>query len=261
MGHLRISTLPKSQRWLDIFRQIAEMGTSETEIADIAHKTIQNVRSRFREMIYDNGVTAAFKFLVNLAVASREEDPRAWLLQIGIELPINPTPFSIAKAVSEWMTPNIGSKEYSEIAHQATADAIAKWYHENQPTTASLFESLEDPFEVWRKVGDGAGFCELSRMFFAELTQRYLGYFLEREASAALKDINNRGEFSLRLREYVDVISLYAFETAKITQSFAAGWFNRYARDNIPNETNIEQFLSHALEKMCDELQQEGDLE
>ena len=261
MGHLRISSLPKTQRWLDIFRQIAEMPASETEIAVIARKTIQNIRSRFRQMIHDNSVEGAFEFLVNLAIASREEDPRGWLLDTGIELPENPTPFSFAKAYSAWITVKTGSQEYSEIVQQATADAIAKWYHQNQPTMPSLFKSLEDPFEVWRNAGNGAGFCELSRTFFAELTQRYLGYFLERGASVALKDINDRVEFSLRLREHVEAISLYAFETAKITQSFSAGWFNKYAKESVPSEKNIKQFLSHALEKMCDELQQEGEEE
>ena len=53
----------------------------------------------------DNGVLATFQFLVNLAVASREENPQAWLLNIGIELPDDPTPLSFAKAVSAWIEP------------------------------------------------------------------------------------------------------------------------------------------------------------
>ena len=261
MGHERISLLPKTQKWLDISQQIAGMYASETEIADIAQQTIQKVRSRFRYITEDNGVLGAFQFLVNLAVASREENPQAWLLDIGIELPNNPTPFSFAKAVSAWIAPKRDSLEYSEIAQKAAGDAISSWYDQNQPTMGNLFKSLEDPFEVWRKAGNGAGFCELSRLFFAKFTQRYLEYFLEREASAALGGMDEGVEFKQQLEKHVDTISLHAFETAKIAQSFAAGWFNNNATEGVPSEKKIKGFLSFAFGKMRDELQREGDKE
>ena len=258
MGHIRISVLPKSKRWRDISQLIAGMHASETEVADIAQQTIQNVRSRFRHIERDNGVLGAFQFLVNLAIASREEDPRSWLLDIGIDLPHSPTPFSFAKAVSAYVAPKKDSFEYGEIAQQAAGDAICIWYDQNQERTLNLFESLEDPFEVWREAGNGAGFCELSRLFFAKFTQRYLEYFLERTASAALRGIDKRIEFEQQLKKHVDTISLHAFETAEITQSFAAGWFNKHTKERIPNEEEIVGFLSHAFGKIRDELQREG---
>ena len=64
MGHLRISVLPKTQKWRDIVQQIAEMHVSETKVADIAQQTIQNVRSQFSHIMQDNGVLGAFQFLV-----------------------------------------------------------------------------------------------------------------------------------------------------------------------------------------------------
>lgn len=256
MGHERLPGLPKTQKWRDIFHQVG--GTS---VSDTAGKTIQNVRSRFRNIMRDNGVLGAFQFLVTLAVASRAENPQERLLDVGIALPDNPTPLSFTKAVNAFVAPKRDSLEYSEIAQRAAGDAISRWYNENQPIMASLFESLEDPFEVWRRAGNGAGFCELSRLFFAKFTQRYLEYFLEREASAALGNIDKRVEFKQQLEEHVDSISLHAFETAKITQSFAAGWFNKYAKKDVPNEAEIKRFLSLAFGKMRDELQREGDEE
>ena len=261
MGHVRMSVLPTSQKWRNIIQQIAGMHVSNTEIADIARQTIQNVRDRFRYIRQDNGVLGTFQFLVNLAIASREEDPQARLLDIGIDLPDNPTPLSFAKAVNAYIAPRKDSFEYGEMAQKAAGDAISVWYRQNQVHTLNLFESLEDPFEVWRKAGSGPGFCELSRLFFAKFTQRYLEYFLEREASAALGDIDKRIEFEERLGEHADAISLHAFETAEITQRFAAGWFNRHATENIPSEEEIEGFLSHAFGKMRDALQREDDEE
>ena len=253
MGHERESGLPKTERWRAIVQQLGSVPVSET-----SKNTIQNVRAQFRRLIHDEGVLGAFQFLVNLAVASREENPHSRLQQIGIELPDNPTALSFAIAASIFVAPHRESLEYSEIAEKAASDAISNWYSENQPNVTPLFDSLEDPFQVWRRAGNGAGFCELSRMFFAKLTQRYLEYFLTREASAVLNSVEERNDFERQLGEHVDAISLHAFESAKITQSFAAGWFNRHAKEGVPNEDKVKDFMSVALGKMRDELQREG---
>ena len=50
----------------------------------------------------------------------------------------------------------------------------------------------------------------------------------------------------------------FAFETSRITQSFAAGWFNRYARERAPTKAELEGFLSVAFGKMREELMREA---
>jgi hypothetical protein len=111
---------------------------------------------------------------------------------------------------------------------------------------------------VWGRASNGAGFCELSRLFFAKFTERYLNYFLEREASAALPTIEDRQRFREQLRQHVDQVSQHAFEKAKITQSFAAGWYNRHARRGRPSRLEVERFLSIAFGKIREELLREG---
>ena len=256
MGHRRISSLPKSKKWQDISRLITAMPASESQVADVAQQTIDNVRTRFLRIEQDKGVSAAFRFLIELAVASHEDDPQATLANMGIELPDQPTPLALGKALGAWMESKRDSLEYGELARQAAGDAIAMWVDRNRAHTPSLFEST-DPFDVWRKAGTGAGFCQLSRLFFAKFTQRYLEYFLERSASAVLRDIDKRIEFKQRLEKHVDTLSQHAFETAKITQSFAAGWFNKHAKEGVPSEKKIKGFLSHAFGKIRDELQRD----
>ena len=255
MGHERIGVLPKSQQWRDVVQLIASLQMSEIEVSDIVIKTIQNVRSRFRYICRDEGVIAAFKFLIALSVASRSLHPRENLSVLGIDVPENPSLLSLAKSVHLWVSLKQESLEYSQIAQSATVDAIVDWYNQNKTGQGLLFESMDTGFEVWRKAGTGAGFCELARLFFAKFTERYLNYFLEREASAYLWSINEREEFGEQLEEYVDEISQYAFETAKITQSFAAGWFNKHASEGIPpNDEDIESFLWLAFGKIREEL-------
>lgn len=277
MGHERVGTLPKTQKWRVLVGQIAKLGRSGLggsgsggsgsdgssagapviEVPDVAEQTVRNVSRQFRKAHLDTGVRAAFEFLVLLAVAGRSSDPRQLLLEHGIEVPEKPTALSFAKAANSWLTRNQDSPEYRQMARGAVSDAISAWYRENKPPQDRLFEPPEDPFGVWRGAGNGAGFCELARLYFASFTERHLNYFLEREASAVLSGFGERDQFSERLQEHVEGVSKHAFETARIAQSFAAGWFNNNAREGVPDQEAIGRFLSVAFGKIRDDLLRE----
>lgn len=259
MGHERISLLPKSQKWREIVNEIADFGDQGVDIAGIVRQTTDNIRDRLTAVQRDGALAAAFKFLVSLAVASRGASPKERLQQIGIDVGSDPSPLDLAKSLQQWMASHVGSQEYARLAQFAATDAIATWYLDKKEKAAGLFAVEEQPFDVWRKSANGAGFCELSRIFFGKFTERYLNYFLEREASAVLPSIERREEFRLSLRQHVDQVSQHAFETAKITQSFAAGWFNKYATNAVPTDNEIRGFLSVALGKIREELRREGE--
>jgi hypothetical protein len=258
MGHERLGILPKTQRWQQVIDQIAKPSLSDEEVSSVARQTAHNISSRLRNIQTEPGVRIAFKFLVSLSVASRSPKPREALSSHGIEVPVAITPLSVAKAVRAQVAGKGDSLEYGEIAQNAAIDAIALWYEDNRDRQMSLFEPSADSFQVWRKTGNGAGFCELARLFFAKFTERYLNYFLEREASARLGNLYERDQFQKKMRDYVDIVSKHAFETAKITQSFAAGWFNKHAAQDIPTDGEIQDFLFVAFGKIREELQREG---
>lgn len=253
MGHERVGTLPKTQKWRALVGQIADFNVPDTTTTapDIAGQTIQNVRSRFRNAHNDSGINAAFEFLVILAVAARSGNPRGMLLENGIEIPDELTALSFAKAASRWIARNQDSLEYGKIARGAASDAIASWHYRNRTTQEKLFEFTDNSFDVWRNASNGSGFCELARFFFASFTKRYLSYFLEREASAVLPNIDDRDLLGEQLEKH-------AFETARITQAFAAGWFNNHAREAIPDREAIRDFLWLAFGKISEELLREG---
>lgn len=97
----------------------------------------------------------------------------------------------------------------------------------------------------------------MARLFFAKFTERYLNYFVEREASAACRTVEQRDLLQAQLREHVDVVSRHAFETAKIAQSFAAGWYNRHAKTAAPTNDEISGFLAIAFGKLREDLRRE----
>ena len=258
MGHERVGLLPKTKRWRDIVALIASSDMSEGDILRIAQQTLNNLRAKLNAFPYDEGVQAAFKYLTALSVYSRLTDPNVQLARMGIDLPSDPTPLSFTKAGHEFVNDNRVSLEYAEIAKKAAGDAIAVWYDKHRARQASLIEMSDSSFDVWHKASDGSGFCDLSRIFFAKFTERYLNYFLEREASAVVSSLEEREKFHEGMRSELERVSQHAFETSKITQSFAAGWFNKNTKNGMPADKSIQGFLSIAFGKISEELRREG---
>ncbi len=257
MGHERIGILPRTTRWRKIVAELAKFPTAEDNVPQLASGTLECVRTRFREIHKDTGVQATFEFLVGLAATGGTGEPPPEWSNLPVDFTNNSSPLRIAQALRTWVSGREDSLEYRSLAERAATDAITAW-HSGQTEQGQLFGSSADVANVWKRAANGAGFCELSRLFFAKFTERYLNYFLEREASAALPTIEDRERFREQLHQHVDQVSQHAFETAKITQSFAAAWYNRHARRGRPSQREVEQFLSRAFGKIREELLREG---
>jgi hypothetical protein len=117
-----------------------------------------------------------------------------------------------------------------------------------------LFDADARTAQKWRDAGTAAGFCEISRLFFARLTERYLRYFLERAGSEVVWQAESKDAFQQRLSTHLDRVSTLAFETSKITQSFAAGWFNRRLNERKFEKRHAKDFLRVAFAKLREEL-------
>ena len=255
MGHERTGTLPHSKPWRNIVAQLASSSATEEEIARLSNSTIENVRSRFLNLHRDQGVVASFRFLIVLAKSSSSDVDIDQSYDIEVDLGKNPSPLRVVSALRAWVDEQVGSREYGDLAKKAAADAIVIWSNQ-QKQQPSLFPD-EEVGNTWRSLNTGASFCEISRLYFSRFTERYLNYFLEREASAVCSSISLRDEIEYRIREHIDGVSQYAFETAKIAQSFAAGWFNKHAKDALPTHAEAQAFLSVAFNKMQEELSRE----
>ncbi|QNL48135.1 hypothetical protein H8S90_15120 [Olivibacter sp. SDN3] len=257
MGHERIGTLPKSERWRNIVRSVGNYTDSEDNIAEIASQATRNVRSRFQDITSDSSVFAAFKFILTLAHLAKSDDALEKLQGQGIVLPKNFNLYDLAFCIQNYVLEDIDSQEYSSFAVQSIIETISEWARVNETGQQNLFESNDGSLELWRKASNGAGFCELSRLFFSKFTERYLKYFLEREAAAEINNLYDRTQFNKNLETHIDRIAKHAFETSKITQSFAAAWFNKYAREKLPTDKRIRGFLSFAFQKINSELVRE----
>lgn len=254
MGHERAASLPATKPWVEVVESLAAAADSDADLSRLASQTIDNVRTRYAQLHEDPGVKAAFQFILALSTAQLETKQKADLPEV--DLTDEPSLLALIGQLNKWVDRHEGSVEYAHLAKKSAADTLSAWTR-LQSQQAELFSSTISPQQVWSEASDGAGFCEVSRLFFAALTRHYLAYFLDREASAELPETDVRDTFEQRLTHHIDELSQHAFETAKITQSFAAGWFNSRATTGSITEEDTEDFLSYALGKLREELKRQ----
>lgn len=275
MGHNRIAYLPKSKKWATIVRDVAAFKGVEVpgvggggsaivpsevdkvKVAAIADQTLANVRYRFAHIDSDSGVIAAFRFMVLLVHATGRKNPSAWLKEHGVELAEDFGTYDVGRALQDYVQQEFDSTEYGTVAIQSLFDALQSYLRQGQDTLRFEFDTTSS-FETLRKGTDAGLFCELSRQFFSNFTERYLRYFLEREASRSIESVTDRELFLISMHGHVQDLSRHAFETAKITQSFAAGWYNKHVKDTLPTERRLKGWVSFSFSKINSELTREG---
>ncbi len=262
MGHERVGTLPKSKSWRNIVGlmssgSVGGTRTNDFDSAAIASATLEQVRHRFQRLQQDEATRVTFVFLVQVAVAARSIENDIDLRRLTLDFSSNITPLKLARALQKQVATTSDFPEYAAIAQSAGIDALAQWYDTNKPQQVGLFASFDNSYSTWHQVSTGTGFCELSRLFFANLLRRYLNYFLDREASRVIPSLIERDRFRDHMEAHIEDVSQHAFETSKIVQSYSAGWFNRYAVKGMPSQQEIDGFLSYGFGKMHNELTRE----
>ncbi len=257
MGHERLGVLPKTKVWRLIVADMLGYANGEAQASLIAKKTLFQVQRQFTGLENDPSVKASFEFLIQVSHAFQHKDPLKYLTDNKILDKEEISLIKLGRAALNYKPDEVRSAEYQTFARQALIDALNNWYLNNKEIGKSLFSNSIDTKAVFYKASNGRGFCEISRLFFSKFTERYIKYFLEREASCVITNINDRNRFNNEIENHITDVSKHAFQMSKITQSFAAGWFNKHVKKSFPNEKEIYGFLAKAFAKMKDELLRE----
>ena len=257
MGHRRLGHLPKSQAWREIVADLGKYGLGQVEINEIANKTLRRVQKKYQELVNDPSISQSFEYLAKLSFAFQQENPQEYLFQNNMLASNELSLYKLVKGAKNYKEIDEGSYEYKLFAKQALLDTLNIWYKANKETGESLFKATSETEDIFRKIGNGGGFSEVSRLYLAKVTEKYLKYFLEREASAVITNVAERNRFNFELENHINKISKHTFESAKIAQAFSAGFYNKNRNEFITNETKLKSFIYTVLKKMKSELLKE----
>ncbi len=255
MGHVRIGFLPHTKQWKAIVDQLSSYDNNESTVAAIADRTLDAVRKEFEGIQYDESVIKAIEYLANIVVSSRQENQIRFLQEKGFSVDDNLSLFALTACAQNIIDTSGGSLETNKLVRDAAIQAVMDYYEKNSSNQLSLFEIDTNPF---RERGSGREFCELARYFFASFTEKQIRYYIDRTAISTIDNYENYLKFSDLLTAQSLAITEHAFEISKIMESFAAGWFNKYALDSSPAESSVTDFLKISFGKVREELRREA---
>lgn len=256
MGHVRIGFLPHTKQWNAIVEQLGSYDDNDiSTIAVIADSTIEAVRKEYQNLQHDESLIKAILYLANIVVSSRKENQAIFLQEIGYSIDADISLFTLTTCAHNLIQTAEGSLEVNKLVRDSVAEAVIEFYEKHSDNQINFFQTESNPF---KNKGSGKEFCELARYFFASFTEKEILYYVDREASNVINDYNKYLEFSDTLKKHTSSIVEHAFEISEIMQSFAAGWFNKYALDKTPSEDNVTDFLKMSFGKIREELRLEA---
>jgi hypothetical protein len=257
MGHERIGFLPQTKKWQAIVDQLALFGDGNVSVAQIANDTLDAVRKNFISMPYDESVIKALSFLAKLSYSANLENQIEFLNNNGYVADSQMSLFSLMISAQRYISTQNGSLEVNKLAKDAAMHAIMDYQQRHHTDQLSLFS--ENSEHVWCSAGTGAAFCELARSFFASFTEKHIRYYIDRVAASSISDYGTLQRFNLQLSTQTKEIAEHTFEISKLIQSFSAGWFNKNAILSMPEEKQLQGFLSMSFGKLREELRREAD--
>lgn len=256
MGHERIGFLPHTRQWNHIVEGLSQFGIGEISAAAIANSTLDAVGKTYAQMPYDDSVIKALTFLATLSYSARQENQVLFLNNNGYSVDDEMSLVSLLTSVQQYVVTDTASLEINKIARDATMQAVIGFRSAHSSNQLSLFSEQNE--SVWKNAGTGAAFCEMARSFFASFTERQLKYYIERAAASTIDDYDTLQRFNSQLNEQMQAIADHTFEISKLTESFAAGWYNKNVVDSLPSTQQVERFLGHAFGKLREEFRREA---
>jgi hypothetical protein len=253
MGHLWLGMLTATRRWKDVIGLIAE----GAEVSRVAEATTHAWQRAFDTVQNDAGFREAVWLLTQLGVAGRSKTPNGHLDAAVVEITRSRSVVEVAMALSDAMERRIeGSRQRSDFGELAQRALVATVTERFQREMLPLIPSgTGDIGAAVRQCGKDEVFGELSRGFYARLTNECLNYFLSKTLSA---QVGEKRQFATtaQLAQFEDAMRTHCFEAAEIVENYSAGWFSTHYREGggAIGRDKAESFGWYGLVKMQHEL-------
>lgn len=123
--------------------------------------------------------------------------------------------------------------------------------------TQSLFGTTKEDIQIaCRRYSTPGKFAKLARLYFSNLLNRILQFFVSKEShnnvgmELKFKDISELSDFNNSLESY-------CYQSAKIVEEFAEGWYSKRSWQGNITEEHAKGFVVVAIDKIRAELARE----
>jgi hypothetical protein len=252
MGHIFLRPSPKTPRWKDVIGLVTEGG----EVSRVAEAVTHAWEHAFNTVRDDAGFREAVYLLMQVGVAGRSRDPTAHLGSVGVEASGAGSVVEVVMALSVAMERRIeGARQrsdFGELAQRALVGAVTEQLQQKMPTL--LESTAEDVGSAVQKCGREKAFGQLSREFFARMTNECLSYFLSKTLPAQVGE-GRRFATTEQLSKFEQALRTHCSAAAEIVERYSSGWFSKelHEQGKITRDS-AERFGWYGLEKMRREL-------
>jgi hypothetical protein len=257
LGHIRLGTLPKTQKWNQVVSLIAGGG----EVEGIAAASAEAAENGLERASRDEGLAHVFWLLAQIPQAARGDNFSERLRQLGLHVSGEPTLLEIVAAFTRAVDSHVRESgkrtDLGEMAQLAGSETLASLVGRELP---SLFgPTAADVRLAVARLGTSERFSILARDFFSRLTSRSLGYFLSRELSKHVgptKRFAAVGEHS----DFNAALDLHCREASRIIKEFSGGWYGKtLQQEKAITRDEARRFARVAFKKLRAELRRRRD--
>ena len=258
MGHIRLGTLPKTQKWNQVVNLIASGG----DVERIAAASADAAEHGLEQAAQDEGLAHAFWLLTQIPQAARQSNFSERLWELGFTgLSSSPTLLEIVAAFTRAVDGHVREHgrrtDLGEMAQHAAAETLASLAGRELP---SLFgPTPTDVQQAFAKLGSSDRFNLVARDFFSRLTSRSLGYFLSRELSKHVGP-NRRFAAIADHSNFNAALDLHCREASRIIKEFSGGWYGKtLQQEKQISRDEARKFAHVAFKKLRAELRKRRD--
>jgi hypothetical protein len=253
VGHIRLGTLPKTQKW----NRVVSLITGGADVERIAAASADAAEHGLEGASQDEGLAYAFWLLTQIPQAARQSNFSERLWELGLNISSSrPTLLEIVAAFTGAVDRHVREhgkrSDLGEMAQHAASETLASLAGRELP---SLFgPTAKDVQQALARLGTSARFSMVAREFFSRLTSRSLGYFLSRELSKHVgpgkrfAGVNDHSEFNTAL-------DLHCREASRIIKDVSGGWYGKtIQQERQITRDEARKFAHVAFKKLRAEL-------
>ena len=257
MGHNRLGTLPRTEKWNHVVSLLA----GGADLEEVAAASADAAERGLERAAKDEGLARSFWLLTQIFQAARQSNFSERLWELGLSVSGKPTLFEIAsafaRAVDDHVREHGRRSDIGEMAQHAATETLTSLAGRE---LSSLFGATSGEVQdALAKLGGSNRFSVVTRDFFSRLTNRSLSYYLSRELSKHVGP-NKRFAGIAEHGEFNAALDLHCRETSRIIKEFSEDWLGQRLREQRSiSEQETKSFTHIAFRKLRAELRKRRD--
>ena len=255
MGHIRVGRLPKTRGWRQV---IALLDSSDSSSSEVAAATAKAAKDFFSQKRSDPALVFSYWILTQITSRAKNENYLKEIKKMGLDISSSKDAFDFLGRITTFTRRQIKLRgetfPISELAQLSLREVLTETIGQQSQTLFGTTQ--EDIILACRKYSTPNQFAKLARLYFAKVLNRALQFFISKESPNRIgldrkfEDISDLSNFNLALEAY-------CYQSAKIVEKFAGGWYSKRNWQGEISENDAKGFVSVAIEKLRAEIARE----